>query len=163
MTTLVLDTPIGPLTVVAAATGVRRIAFGALAEVADHDTSARADRIATATVEQLEAYFGGRRTTFEVVLDRSLVAAFRAAVLDELVTVPYGEVVSYGELARRVGRPGAARAVGTAMATNPWPIVVPCHRVVRTGGALGAYGGGELAKRWLVDLEHDRARLAPSS
>lgn len=162
MTTLVLDTPIGPLTVVAAAAGVLRIGFGATAEVVDPDTSAEAARLAASAVSELDAYFAGRRTTFEVLLDRSVVSGFRAVVLEELTTVPYGDVVSYGELARRVGRPGAARAVGTAMATNPWPIVVPCHRVVRTGGALGAYGGGEGAKRWLVDVEHDRAHLAPS-
>ena len=90
-------------------------------------------------------------------VDRRLSRGYRREVLEALRRVPFGRTVTYGELAGRTGRPGASRAVGSAMATNPIPIVVPCHRVVRTGGALGGYGGGVDAKAWL--LRHEGARL----
>jgi methylated-DNA-[protein]-cysteine S-methyltransferase len=103
---------------------------------------------------QLDEYFTGRRTEFDVPLDWSLTSAFRRRVLQRLFDdVVYGQVVSYRDLAVRVGSPGAARAVGTAMATNPIPLIVPCHRVLRTGGDLGGYGGGLDTKRWLLKLE----------
>ncbi|MFN0090845.1 MAG: methylated-DNA--[protein]-cysteine S-methyltransferase [Acidimicrobiales bacterium] len=107
---------------------------------------------------QLEEYFDGRRRRFDLDLDWSLTRSpFRRAVLEALAEVPFGVTVSYGELARRVGNPGAVRAVGTAMATNPLPLVVPCHRVLRAGGALGGYAGGLDLKRWL--LAHEGASL----
>jgi methylated-DNA-[protein]-cysteine S-methyltransferase len=102
---------------------------------------------------QLDEYFEGRRRQFDIPLDWSMSQGFRRAVLHELTTVPYGAVVTYAELAQRADKPRAVRAVGSAMATNPLPIVVPCHRVVRTGGALGNYGGGVEMKRWLLTLE----------
>jgi methylated-DNA-[protein]-cysteine S-methyltransferase len=102
---------------------------------------------------QFDEYFEGVRTTFDLELDWTLSHGFRREVLHELVRVPYGEVVTYAELARRADKPKAVRAVGSAMATNPLPVVVPCHRVVRTGGALGNYGGGVDMKRWLLTME----------
>jgi methylated-DNA-[protein]-cysteine S-methyltransferase len=102
---------------------------------------------------QFDEYFEGVRTTFDLELDWTLSHGFRREVLYELVRVPYGEVVTYAELARRADKPKAVRAVGSAMATNPLPVVVPCHRVVRTGGALGNYGGGVDMKRWLLTME----------
>jgi methylated-DNA-[protein]-cysteine S-methyltransferase len=102
---------------------------------------------------QLDEYFAGHRRKFELGLDWSLSHGFRRDVLHELVRVPYGEVVTYGELAKRAEHPKAVRAVGSAMATNPLPIVVPCHRVLRAGGQLGNYGGGVDMKRWLLTLE----------
>ena len=94
------------------------------------------------------------RFVFDLPIDWRLSRGFRRVVLQSLhAEVPYGHVVSYRELAERVGHPGASRAVGTAMATNPVPIVVPCHRVLRTGGALGGYGGGLDMKRALLALE----------
>lgn len=102
---------------------------------------------------QLDQYFEGVRTTFDLPLDWRLSNGFRLDVLHELVTVGYGETVSYLELARRSGRPKASRAVGSAMATNPLPVIVPCHRVLRTGGGLGGYAGGLDVKRQLLALE----------
>jgi methylated-DNA-[protein]-cysteine S-methyltransferase len=107
---------------------------------------------------QLDEYFDGARRDFDLPLDRQLSHGFRLDVLRELTLVPFGVVLSYRDLATRVGHPGASRAVGTAMATNPIPIVQPCHRVLRTGGALGGYGGGLDAKRWL--LRHEGVLLA---
>ncbi|MEY2525159.1 MAG: methylated-DNA-[protein]-cysteine S-methyltransferase, partial [Ilumatobacteraceae bacterium] len=103
---------------------------------------------------QLDEYFDGRRTEFDLDLDWRLSNGFRRTVLERLVAdVHFGEVVSYLDLARAVGNPKASRAVGTAMATNPVPIVVPCHRVLRTGGGLGGYGGGLPMKQQLLTLE----------
>ena len=109
---------------------------------------------------QFDEYFEGERTTFELELDWTLSHGFRRDVLHELVRVPYGEVVTYAELARRADKPKAVRAVGSAMATNPLPVVVPCHRVVRTGGSLGNYGGGVEMKRWLLTMEGASAGLS---
>jgi len=96
---------------------------------------------------------------FDVPLDWRLSHGFRQTELDKLARgVPFGHTVSYKELAQRAGNPKASRATGSAMATNPIPIVVPCHRVLRTGGDLGGYGGGLDAKRWL--LRHEGALLA---
>jgi methylated-DNA-[protein]-cysteine S-methyltransferase len=106
---------------------------------------------------QLDEYFAGHRRRFEVPLDRRLSRGYRLAVLEELSRVPFGQTVSYKDLAERTGKPNASRAVGTAMATNPIPIVVPCHRVLRSGGALGGYGGGLETKVWL--LRHEGALL----
>jgi methylated-DNA-[protein]-cysteine S-methyltransferase len=102
---------------------------------------------------QLDQYFAGKRRAFEVPIDRRLSHGYRRTVLEALTEVPYGETVSYKDLAERTGNPKASRAVGSAMATNPIPIVVPCHRVLRTGGALGGYGGGLDTKVWLLQLE----------
>jgi methylated-DNA-[protein]-cysteine S-methyltransferase len=107
---------------------------------------------------ELEEYFAGQRRTFDVSVDRRLSRGYRRTVLEALSReVPYGHTVSYKELAERTGNPKASRAVGSAMATNPIPIVVPCHRVLRTGGALGGYGGGLDTKVWL--LRHEGALL----
>jgi len=113
---------------------------------------ARLDRVA----RELEEYFVGRRHAFDVPVDLQLAHGFRRAVLERLVEVPYAGTVSYGELAARVGNPRAVRAVGTACALNPVPLVVPCHRVVRSDGTPGAYRGGPDAKRRLLALEAAR-------
>lgn len=105
-------------------------------------------------VRQLESYFTGALRDFTVPLDWSLTTGFNRRVLRELADhVPYGTVVGYGELAERVGDPGAARAVGMAMGSNPLPVVVPCHRVVESGGGIGGFGGGLETKRTLLALE----------
>jgi methylated-DNA-[protein]-cysteine S-methyltransferase len=103
-------------------------------------------------VEQLEEYFAGRRTTFELALDPR-GGRFDRGVWDEVARIPYGETRSYGEIARRVGRPDRARAVGTANARNPLAIIVPCHRVIGSDGSLTGYGGGLERKRALLALE----------
>jgi methylated-DNA-[protein]-cysteine S-methyltransferase len=137
------------LTVVAGRHGVCRIEFDGPTP-ADGDPE-RDDDIAA----ELDEYFGGRRRRFTVPLDLDGVTApFRRRVLETLHRdVGYGETVSYGELAVMAGRPGAARAVGSTMATNPVPIVVPCHRVLAAGGAIGGSGAGLDTKRALLAIE----------
>jgi methylated-DNA-[protein]-cysteine S-methyltransferase len=102
---------------------------------------------------QLQEYFRGKRTEFQVKLDPDTASAFDQAVWKTLLTVPSGRTVTYGELARRAGFPGAARAVGGAMHRNPIPIVIPCHRVIGQGGSITGFGLGLWRKRWLLDHE----------
>jgi methylated-DNA-[protein]-cysteine S-methyltransferase len=106
---------------------------------------------------ELEEYLAGRRRRFYVPLDWRRVSGFQQTVLEALLSVPYGETVSYRQVAEMSGRPAAVRAVGNALHNNPWPIIVPCHRVVRSSGDLGGYGGGIEIKRWLLKEER-RAR-----
>jgi methylated-DNA-[protein]-cysteine S-methyltransferase len=107
---------------------------------------------------QLEEYFAGERTTFDIPLAPD-GAPFEREVWHALEGIPYGETVSYGEIARRVGQPGAARAVGTANGRNPIAVIVPCHRVIGANGALTGFGGGLERKRLLLELERGQARL----
>ncbi len=153
------DTPIGPLVVAASSTGLAAIAFGGeerglewLAEKASPRLLRLPDRVEQPR-RQLDEYFAGQRRRFDLTLDWGLVWGFRRQVLQHLAELPYGETVTYGELAKEVGHPGAARAVGTTMAINPIPIVVPCHRVLAAGGKLGGYAGGVDTKRTLLALE----------
>ncbi|HVX17009.1 MAG TPA: methylated-DNA--[protein]-cysteine S-methyltransferase [Acidimicrobiales bacterium] len=158
------DTPIGPLTLAATSVGLVQIHFGTGAEGLEELAARVSPRVLEDPARlddvrrQLDEYFDGARRDFDLPLDRQLSHGFRLDVLRELTLVPFGVVLSYRDLATRVGHPGASRAVGTAMATNPIPIVQPCHRVLRTGGALGGYGGGLDAKRWL--LRHEGVLLA---
>ncbi|GAC1321612.1 MAG: methylated-DNA--[protein]-cysteine S-methyltransferase [Thermoleophilaceae bacterium] len=105
---------------------------------------------------QLDAYLSGRRAEFDLDLDRSLIGPFARRVLDQTAQIPYGEVATYGQVAAAVGAPRAARATGNALAGNPIPIVIPCHRVVRGSGATGGYAGGSERKLTLLDLERRR-------
>jgi len=109
---------------------------------------------------QLEEYFAGERTTFEVKLAAE-GAPFEREVWHALEKIPFGETVSYGEIARRVGQPTAARAVGTANGRNPIAVIVPCHRVIGADGSLTGYGGGLERKRLLLELEQGQGRLQP--
>ncbi len=102
---------------------------------------------------ELDEYFAGRRRSFDVPLDWRLTHGFRRDVLRELSRVGYGVTLSYGQLADAAGNPRAVRAVGTACGMNPLPVVVPCHRVIRSDGSLGNYGGGVEVKRALLELE----------
>jgi methylated-DNA-[protein]-cysteine S-methyltransferase len=156
------DSPIGPLLVAATPAGLVRLAFQR--ESRDDVLDELAERISPRVLEvparvddirrELDEYFDGRRDHFELPLDWRLSSGFRRTVLETLYAdVEYGHTVSYLELATMVGNPKASRAVGTAMATNPIPVVVPCHRVLRTGGQLGGYGGGLPAKVALLELE----------
>jgi methylated-DNA-[protein]-cysteine S-methyltransferase len=110
---------------------------------------ARLDRFA----REIEEYFAGARTLFDVPLDFRLSTGFRREVLTHLSEIGYGKTASYASVAQAVGNPKAVRAVGTACATNPLPVVVPCHRVVRSDGAVGGYAGGPVAKTTLLRLE----------
>ena len=160
---VVEDTPIGPLTLAATPVGLVRVGFGPEDAVLPGLAAQVSPRVVHLPARlddlrrQLDEYFAGRRRHFEVALDRRLSHGYRLAVLEELSRVPYGQTVSYRDLAERTGKPNASRAVGTAMATNPIPIVVPCHRVLRSGGALGGYGGRLDTKVWL--LRHEGALL----
>jgi methylated-DNA-[protein]-cysteine S-methyltransferase len=157
----IVDTPVGPLLLAATDLGLVRVAYAG----EDHDAvlQALADRISPrilraphrlATVRgQLDEYFGGRRRTFDVPLDWRLSHGFRQLVLRTLPEVGYGQTASYSAIARLAGNPKAVRAVGTACATNPIPVVVPCHRVVRADGSMGGYLGGPEAKKVLLSLE----------
>lgn len=142
-----MDTLIGPLRVVASERGVSRVCFAGerlpIDDPSDHPLA----------TQQLTEYFAGARREFTVPLDLHGVTAFRARVLRELARVPYGETTTYAELARAVGNPKAVRAVGSACATNPLPLFIPCHRVLRSDGALGGYRGGVEAKRYLLNME----------
>jgi methylated-DNA-[protein]-cysteine S-methyltransferase len=161
-----LSTPIGRLLVVSGPEGIVRVAFEseredvALAEVAAAlgPNVVGSDRELSAVRDALSAYFEAGVAP-ELPVDLRLThAPFRRAVLEELRGVPLGSTVSYGELAARAGNPRAARAVGTACARNPVPIVVPCHRVLPGTGKLGAYGGGPERKQALLALEGVRTR-----
>ncbi|MEY2421745.1 MAG: methylated-DNA-[protein]-cysteine S-methyltransferase [Acidimicrobiaceae bacterium] len=156
-----VDTPVGPIGLAATDTGLVKVALRPdeedfLGELCANVSPRVLEQPAKldAVRRQLDEYFDGRRTTFSLPIDWQLSHGFRRMVLEALFSqVHFGEVVSYGELAQRVGHPKASRAVGTAMATNPVPIVVPCHRVLRTGGSIGNYGGGVEMKRQLLTFE----------
>jgi methylated-DNA-[protein]-cysteine S-methyltransferase len=158
-----LKSPIGRLLVVQGDRGIVRVAFedepedAALAQVAAllGPRIVASDRELAGTRDTLDAYFAGEGDPHALPIDLSLVAApFRRTVLETLHReIGAGQVVSYGSLAARAGRPRAARATGTACARNPVPIVVPCHRVLPGSGGIGAYGGGQARKRVLLDLE----------
>ncbi|MEI2701761.1 MAG: methylated-DNA--[protein]-cysteine S-methyltransferase [Baekduia sp.] len=160
------ESPFGPIVLGATEAGIVRVALPTepeervLEELALR-VSPRVLRVArpalVETRRALDRYFGGAPEPFELPLDWQLVRGFRSEVLHELREVGYGQTVSYAELAARAGRPAAVRATGTAMATNPLPILVPCHRVLRTGGAIGGYGGGVEMKRGLLALESGAA------
>jgi methylated-DNA-[protein]-cysteine S-methyltransferase len=160
-----VDSAVGPLLLAATPQGLVRVAFAN--EGHDLVLQNLSERISPRMLEaptrldpiarQLDEYFAGRRHSFDVALDWSLSHGFRRTVLEHLATeVTYGDTASYATLARLSGSPKAVRAVGTACATNPIPIVVPCHRVIRSDGTVGSYRGGPAAKRALLDLERDR-------
>jgi methylated-DNA-[protein]-cysteine S-methyltransferase len=157
----VVDTPVGRLLLAATPAGLVRVAYPR----EDHDAvlSALAQRISPRILlapgrlddaaRQLDDYFDHRRRRFDLPVDLRLAHGFRRAVLERLPEVGYGRTVSYADLAAEVGNPRAVRAVGTACATNPLPVVIPCHRVVRSDGSAGGYIGGPDAKRTLLALE----------
>lgn len=156
-----MDSPLGLLLLAATERGVVRVAF----DLEDHDAVLQllADRISPRVLlaparldpvaRELEEYFAGRRRSFDLPLDFSLSKGFRLSVLTHLPDIAYGRTASYAQVAAAAGNPRAVRAVGTACATNPIPLIVPCHRVVRSDGSYGQYLGGTQAKRTLLALE----------
>ena len=160
-----LDTPVGQLLIAATPLGLIRVAYARQDHEAVLTSLARlvSPRVLLAPAKlddaarQFDDYFTRRRTVFDLAVDLRLATGFRKTVLEHLPDVGYGRTVSYGELAAEVGHPRAARAVGTACATNPLPLVIPCHRVVLGDGSPGAYIGGPEIKRALLDLEHAAA------
>lgn len=158
-----LESPVGPLTVVASPAGVRQISFGSPREVlpAHQEKELLPDTgWAASAARQLADYFAGTRREFTVPVDWTPLTELRAHVLRTLEElVPFGSTVTYRQLAQLAGRPEAARAVGTILAGNPCPLLVPCHRVVASNGGLGGFSGGLARKRRL--LVHEGV-LAPS-
>ncbi|HWM38778.1 MAG TPA: methylated-DNA--[protein]-cysteine S-methyltransferase [Streptomyces sp.] len=169
------DTPVGPLLLAATDEGLVNVVFHADSATADRALARLAGRLGAPPVRaddtasahattphpaldvaaaELSSYFQGELRAFTVALDWSLSGGFNERVLRELAaSVPFGATAGYQDLAERVGEPGAARAVGVAMGSNPLPVVVPCHRVVESGGGLGGFGGGTETKRALLALE----------
>lgn len=156
-----LDSAIGRLHLAATPRGLARLSFGI------EDSTAFVTRLAgelgpriledaaalAPAVQQLEEYLDGRRRSFDLALDLRLAQGFGRAVVEHLRTIPYGRTESYREVAVAVGSPRAVRAAGTACARNPLPLVVPCHRVLRSDGTVGQYAGGTDLKRRLLALE----------
>ncbi|HET7168498.1 MAG TPA: methylated-DNA--[protein]-cysteine S-methyltransferase [Candidatus Limnocylindrales bacterium] len=160
-----IDTPIGSLLLAATERGLVRVGFDT--EGHDHvlerlaaDISPRilaAPKRLDLVARELDEYFARRRDTFDVPLDLRLSHGFRQTVLNHLRDIAYGTTASYAAIAQASGHPRAVRAVGSACATNPVPVVVPCHRVVRSDGSLGQYAGGVAVKAALLALEGARA------
>lgn len=163
----VVDSPVGSLLVAAGERGVLRVAF----DVQGHDAALQelAARVSPRVLaggrrldpvlRELDEYFAGRRRTFDVPVDLRLLTGFRREVVLSLPDVPYGATASYAQVAAATGRPAAVRAVGTACARNPVPLLLPCHRVVRSDGTPGRYAGGDAAKTTLLALERASAGL----
>jgi methylated-DNA-[protein]-cysteine S-methyltransferase len=156
-----VDSPFGTLLAAATSKGLVRVAFPE--EDVDVVLEGLARRISPRIVEaraslddvrrELDEYFDGSRHAFELAQDWTLMSAFARKVLGATYDIPYGGVLSYAEVAAEAGSPRGSRAAGNALGSNPIPIVVPCHRVLRSGGNLGGYGGGLDRKRYLLELE----------
>ncbi len=162
----IADSPLGPLLLAASSRGLLRLAY----PTAGHDAvladlAARiSPRVLAAparldeTRRQLEAYFAGRRRQFDLALDRRLIRpGFSGQVLSATAAIPYGAVSSYQRVAEAAGSPRAFRAAGSALGANPLPVIIPCHRVLASGGALGGYTGGTERKTVLLELERANA------
>ncbi len=156
------DTPLGAMFLAGTPRGLVRV--GLPRESFDDVLSELADELSPRILElpsrvdaarrELDEYFSGRRHRFDLPLDKALITQpFRSSVLEATSEVPYGEAITYGEVAARAGNPRAYRAAGSALGANPIPIVIPCHRVVRSGGAVGEYGGGPEMKEYLLRHE----------
>lgn len=156
-----IDSPVGTLLLVATPAGLVRVAFAS--EDHDHVLAALASQISPRILNapqrlddvarELDEYFTGARRHFDLPLDFQLATGFRRAVLGQLPTIGYGQTASYAQVAAAAGHPRAFRAAGTACALNPLPVVVPCHRVVKSDGSPGRYRGGPAAKQLLLNLE----------
>jgi len=156
-----VDSPFGTLHAAVTKRGLVRLAFPEedIDSVVEHLARRLSPRIVQATAlldpvrRELDEYFAGRRHEFELALDWSLIGPFGRRVLRKTAAIPYGGHLSYAEVATEAGSPRGARAAGNALGSNPIPIVIPCHRVLRSGGSLGGYGGGLERKRYLLELE----------
>ena len=145
-----IDSPVGPLLAAATERGLLMLAYrDDREEPRDDGDPARLEPVR----RQLGEYFGGARREFDLTLDRALVTGFARAVLEATAAIPYGETRTYAQVAAAAGSPRAFRAAGNALGSNPLAIVIPCHRVVASGGGLGGYGGGPDRKRLLLELE----------
>lgn len=158
-----LNTPIGDLLLAGDDEALSLVGFpkGKLRHDPDADWIYNEKPFATAR-QQLQEYFAGKRKDFDLALNLS-GTEFQVRVLEELQTIPYGETTSYGDIAKRIGRPKAMRAVGAANGRNPIPIIIPCHRVIGSGGALTGFGGGLDTKEALLRLEAENSRFMSTS
>ncbi|SCM74630.1 Methylated-DNA--protein-cysteine methyltransferase [uncultured Pleomorphomonas sp.] len=148
-----LESPIGPLLLAGDGVRLSKVGFPTgKGRVAPHDDWRRDDGRFVEALAQLSAYFAGKLRDFDLEL-MPVGTPFQLAVWQALTAIPYGATISYGELAARIGRPAASRAVGAANGANPIPIIVPCHRVIGASGALTGFGGGIDTKRWLLAHE----------
>lgn len=158
LVTFHVDSPLGRLRCAATEKGLALVVLPGgdwetpLARLARENGPPRADE-RHAAARELREYVAGDRREFTVPVDLGLATPFARKVLTKLRDVPYGGLTTYGALAARIGRPGGARAVGGAVGSNPAPVVVPCHRVVASGGKIGGFGGGLAMKRWLLKIE----------
>lgn len=158
-----LDSPVGPMVAAATPKGLARLAYrdvnGGLDEVLEGLAAKVSPRVVEAPARmdairrELDEYFAGRRRSFDLPLDLTLAAPFGREVLLACARIPFGATSTYGAVAADAGRPAASRATGNALGANPVPIVVPCHRVLRTGGGIGGYTGGLEIKEHLLRLE----------
>lgn len=142
-----IQSPLGLIELEATEKGVSGLRF---ADLPGHEQSP--NPVLDDCTQQLDEYFRGLRKEFKLPLDIE-GTEFREKIWNELLNIPYGETISYGELARRTGDANAARAAGNANGSNKISIIIPCHRVIASGGKLGGYGGGEWRKKYLLDLE----------
>jgi methylated-DNA-[protein]-cysteine S-methyltransferase len=159
----VLDSPVGRLLAASTARGLVTLSYQEDAGGADAILQRLSERVSPRILEvparldplrrELEQYFAGGRTTFDVPIDWALVGPFGRRVLRATAAIPFGEVRTYAQVAEQAGSPRASRAAGNALGANPMPIVVPCHRVLRTGGGLGGYTGGLHRKEALLRIE----------
>ena len=145
----VLPSPVGRLGLMCSETALLKIEFN-VSE--DYASGLGEHPLLHTCIEQLEEYFGGKRKTFELPLDPR-GSIFRLRVWNELAKIPYGSLISYRELAHRLGNPLCIRAAASANGANPLPIVIPCHRVIGSNGSLVGFGGGIPAKKWLIEHE----------
>lgn len=148
-----IDSPLGAITLVGDGERLRGVYMVDHKRAPALDTATEDDAAHADAARQLNEWFDGRRTEFDLSLD-ARGSAFQSEVWGALRSIPYGETMTYGELATKLGRPGAARAIGHAVARNPIGIIVPCHRVVGANGVLTGFAAGLDRKRWL--LEHER-------
>lgn len=156
-----MDTPVGPVLIAVSDRGVCEVSYlghhsadAALCDIEERGLYPVEQQTSVAPViEQLYEYFLGKRFAFSVPIDFGLVTPFTRRVLEATELVPFGQVLTYGQIARQIGQPGASRAVGNALGRNPIPVIVPCHRVVRSDGTMGWYTGGPQIKQTLLRIE----------
>ncbi len=155
-----MESPVGRLLIAGGDEGLRYVLFKAGRASVNPEPGWRQDGTSLAeVVRQLRSYFAGELRLFELPL-APRGTPFQQIVWRELLNIPYGQTISYGELARRIGRPAGSRAVGLANGANPISIVIPCHRVIASDGKLTGYGGGLKNKKWLLSLERGEFALA---
>jgi len=156
------DTPLGPISFIAGDQGLQRVAFTTLQALKESGESSGTEpslggvQTLSGLIQEMNAYFFGLRKGFSIDVDWDVLQGFQSQVLGRTAEIPYGEVMTYGQLAQELGRSGSARAVGRALGANPMPLVIPCHRVIGSDSGLRGYAGGLENKAYLLKLEGHR-------